>query len=177
MSIHLGGLRAGALTALAAMSMALVASGAQARPEAAWSGDFGAIQIATTDPEDLFREWAKPTPGVNLTTMSQVRRNQPITTFIIFKGCRANPVGNCNVTVDFEVITPSGTLYAEHKGAEVWVDRPAPPPGVIQLSVAGMGLGIEDKDALGDYKVRATTTDHVAGLSVQTEQVITAVAK
>ena len=46
----------------------------------------------------------------------------------------------------------------------------------LQLSSGGLGLAFEAKDPLGAYQVRATVTDHVSGLSLHTEQVLTAVA-
>lgn len=140
------------------------------------AGTFGVLQIATTDPQRLFVEWAKPTPGVAVTTATRVRRNQPIVTFIIFQGCKPDASGNCKVTADFEVTAPNGRLYHKAKGAEVWVGRKAPPKGALQLSVGGLGLKVEDKDPLGPYRVRATVTDHVAAVVLRTEQTLTAVA-
>ena len=146
-------------------------------PSVASSGDFGVMQIATTDSDKLVAEWLKPTPGVTVETSTQTPRNQPIVTFIVFKGCRADASGNCNVTVDYETLDPTGKSYDVTKAAEVWVGRPPAPDNNLQLSVSGLGLIIEDKDPLGAYLVRAAVTDHVAGITLRTEQTLTAVAK
>jgi hypothetical protein len=164
---------------LAALAFALTAcspSTAPAKDESAAAGDFTAVQISTTDPEGLMRQWAVPTPRVNLTAARQMRRNQPIFTFIIFKGCRRDAAGACNVVARFEVFDPTGKPYNPPQDAEVWVAKPAPPVGVYQLSVGALGIGIEDGEPLGRYTVRATVTDKVSGVSLRTEQALTAVA-
>ncbi len=147
------------------------------QPNTATSGDFAVMQIATTEPEKLMADWNEPTPGVSLVTTTQATRNQPIVTFIVFKGCRADAAGNCNVTVDYVTLGPDGKTYDNTKAAEVWVGHP-PAPGLnLQLSASGYGLRIEDKDPLGTYRVSATITDHVAGATLHTEQSLTIVTK
>lgn len=162
-----------------ALALALAVSG----PARAWSpppgsvarsGDLQILQIATTDPEQLMRDWQVPTDGASLITSTSMARNTPIVTFLVFGGCKPDATGVCNLTVDFETIGPGGKVYDSTKGAEVWVGHPAPPPAMLQLSVAGYGLRIEDNDQLGAYHVRAVVTDHVAGVTVRTEQTLTA---
>ena len=144
-------------------------------PNTASSGDFAVLQIATTDSSGLRTEWQKSTPGVRLQTNTEATRNQPIWTFIIFKGCVVDAAGNCNVTVDYEVFDPTGKSYARTT-SDVWVDQPPPPDLQLQLSVSSLGLRVEDKDPLGPYRVQAKVTDHVAKVTLKTEQVLTAVA-
>jgi hypothetical protein len=98
-------------------------------------------------------------------------------TFITFKGCRADAAGNCNVTADFNTVDPLGKSYGKTRTSEVWVGHPRPPDGFLQLSASAYGLVFEDKDPLGPYRVRAAITDHVAGITLHTEQVLTAVAR
>ena len=158
--------------------LTLLSTRALAEPPAAANraraGDFMAIQVATTDPDRLMADWQKPGAGIRLVTATTMMRNQPIVTFIVFGGCKPDAAGACNVTADFETIGPAGKTYDETRMAEVWVGHPAPPSQVLQLSVGALGLRIEDKDALGPYRVRATITDHVAGAVLHTEQVLTA---
>jgi hypothetical protein len=152
-------------------------SAAPDRPNTASSGNFAVIQIATTDPDRLTTDWAKSTPGVQVHTSTQAPRNLPIVTFIIFKGCSADPAGNCNVTVDYDMVDPTGKSYDHTVAAPVWVGHPPAPNYNLQLSASGYGIRFEDKDPLGAYLVRATVTDHVAGITLHTEQTLTAVAK
>ncbi len=147
------------------------------RPDIASLGEFGVMQIATTDPEKLMTDWATNTPGVQVATASEMTRNQPIVTFLVFRGCKADAAGNCNVTVDFETLGPSGASYNRTPGAPVWVAYPAPPATAVQLSSSGYGLKIEDKDPLGPYIVRATVTDHIANITLHTQATLTAVAQ
>jgi hypothetical protein len=152
------------------------AAAAEKQPNGATSGDFSVLQIATTDPDRLTADWLKPTAAVSLTTTTQTVRNQPIVTFIVFKGCRPDASGNCNVTVDYETLAPDGKRYDITKGAEVWVGHPPAPNLNLQLSVAGYGLKFEPKDPPGPYRVRASITDHVSSITLNTEQVLTVTA-
>jgi hypothetical protein len=144
-------------------------------PDRAESGGFAVLQLASNDPQKFHADWDMPTAGANLTTTSSTPRNKPIVTFIVFRGCRADATGQCNVTVDFNVIGPDKSEYARQDRAPVWAG-PAPNNQNFQLSQSELGLIIEDKDKLGPYVVRAAVTDHIAGITLRTEQVLTAEA-
>ena len=137
------------------------------------SGNFFVLQIATTSPDQLKAEWQKKTATVSLTTTTHVTRHQPIVTFIIFKGCRGDASGNCNVTVDYHLVGPDGKTYGERKMAEVWVGHPPAPNLNLQISPSGFSVSFENGDPLGVYRLRAAITDHVAGVTLDTEQSLT----
>ncbi len=145
-------------------------------PDVAQTGDFGVWQVATVHPNEFMTAWNRPGAGVPLVASDKVARNQPVVTFIIFRGCRPDPRGACNVTADFTVVAPDGRVYNETKGADVWIGRPPPTGRNIELSAGALGLRIEDKDLLGAYVIKAAVTDHVAGVTLQTEKTITAQA-
>lgn len=147
------------------------------QPDMAGSGNFGVIQIATDDPDRLVADWQTPTPGVSLKGTTQIRRGRPVTTFLVFKGCRADRSGKCNVTSDFDVFDPAGHLSGQVKSIKVWVGLPPAPGNNLQLSSSGFRIAFDDTDALGAHRVRATVTDHVAKITLHTEQVLTLVAK
>lgn len=161
------------LLAVAASTAAVAQTGAASdwpsTPHSKVSGLFAVAQVATTDADQFMAEWRKPTPGVRLNTTTRTRRSLPIFTFITFRGCRADPAGKCNVTVTYDVSAPSGKRDA-HSTIDVWASQPQPPKSYIQLSKQGFGLVFDHKDGLGSYLVRATTTDHVAGITVHTQQ-------
>ncbi len=141
-------------------------------PEYADNGEFGALQISTTDPEQLHKSWAQTTPGVDISTQKSATRNQPIFSFVIFRGCKARADGNCNVTTRFTIFDPNGKQYGSTSQAPVW-HLPPPPLGNLQLGEAAAGLRIEDGELLGNYRVIAQTTDNVANITVATAQILT----
>lgn len=147
------------------------------QPNTATSGDFAVMQFATNEPERVMAAWEKPGAAVSLSMATETPRNRPLVTFILFRGCRGDANGNCNVTADYETIAPSGKRYGQTMSAEVWVGRRPPPGYALQLSASAYGLVFEDKDPLGAYVVRATVTDHVSGVTVHTEQKLTVVGK
>jgi len=136
---------------------------------------FTVLQIATTDPDQLVAEWQKPTPSVSLTTTTQAAIDQPIVTFIIFRGCRADASGNCDVTVDFETFGPDGRRYDNTRAVDVWVGHPPAGDTDFQLSETGYDVCFEGGDPLGAYRIHATVTDHVAGIALETEQMLTVI--
>jgi hypothetical protein len=151
-------------------------------PDTASSGDFAVLQTATTEPDKLMADWLKVeegtdrTVGFHLHSKTLTICNKPIATFIIFRGCHPDTSGSCNVTADFKAISPDGKTYAEAKSIQVWVGRPPPPNLNLELSRSGFVLVFEPKDALGDYLVRASITDHVANVTINTEKFLTLAA-
>ena len=135
-------------------------------------GDFGVLQVSTTDPEKLMAAWRQPTPGVEIETQSKAARGEVIHTFVIFTGCQTDAAGKCHVTASFEVFDPTGKSYAVHKDAPIY-DFPPAPPHNMMLGQASLGIRIEPGEPLGDYRVIARTTDRVANLAVDTQQTLT----
>lgn len=146
------------------------------RPETASSGAFSVSQLSTPAPDRLMADWLTPILEVPIVLATETPRNKPLVTFIAFKGCRGDAAGNCNVTVDYEMLDPKGAVYDLTKGAAVWVGHPAPGADAIELSSSGYGVVFEDKDALGAYLLRATITDHIAGITLRTQQTLVATA-
>jgi hypothetical protein len=131
------------------------------------SGDLDVVQMATLDLDRLHKEWEVPEAGVSLTTDNAAVRGRPIFTFLLISGCHAAADGNCNVTVDFEILDPRGKSYGRNSGAPAWPHPPLP-IGTYILSEVFVGLRVEPGETLGQYKVLATATDHVAGSVVHT---------
>lgn len=157
---------------LAALAGPALAADAGAAGSAS-NGELSVIQFSGLDPEAVLAEWSKPSAGVHIRNEAQGRRDRPIYTFVVFKGCRTDASGNCNLVADFEVEDPAGKPYVQQKGVRTWVDRPpAPAPNYI-LALGYMGLVVEQKDAPGPYRVRMTLTDKVSGVILHSEQVLT----
>jgi hypothetical protein len=132
------------------------------------SGDLHVAQFATLDMDRLDREWGQPDKVAQLSTDSETVRNKPIFTFLAMYGCHPDTSGNCNVTAAFDVFDPDGKLYGHQRDTEAW-KRP-PIEGNIVIMASFLGLRVEPGEKLGNYLVRVTTTDHVTGSVVHTEE-------
>jgi hypothetical protein len=143
-----------------------------APPNSASAAGFSVLQMATTDAQGFVRTWNRPGPHADMRGETAVRPGQPIDTFIAFRGCRADPAGRCNVTAAFEVTGPDGKAQTTPV-MEVWAGEPLPAPGLIYLSRRSLGLTFTPADRPGPYRIRAAVTDHVAGVTLHTQQVLT----
>lgn len=129
------------------------------------AGDFRGMLLISPDPGGFLNEWAKPPSRENppnLVTTSTAPRGDATGAFVLFQGCRPNPDGNCDASVDFEVLSPDGSVYASLDDAELWRDKPEVAVPVIQLGVDYMVTLIDPEDPLGRYTVRARLCDQVA---------------
>lgn len=161
-----------AIAAASAAGPAGALDAGTARPNVASAGAFSAVQFANPDPQAVLQAWTNPEPaGVQLKSDDRGRRDQPIYTFVLFRGCRTDAAGNCTLTADFEVEDPSGKPYVQQRRVRTWVNKP--PADGYTLATGYMGLVVEHKDAPGPYRVRMTLTDQVSGVSLHTEQTLT----
>ncbi len=147
------------------------------QPNTATAGDLAVMQFATNQPERVMADWEKPGAGVSLSMATETPRNQPLVTFVLFRGCRADARGNCNLTADYETIAPSGKRYDQTRAPRSGSAGVHRRGRALQLSASAYGLVFENKDAAGAYLVRAVITDHVSGAVVRTEQKLTVVGK
>jgi hypothetical protein len=124
--------------------------------------------IVTAEGRELFESWdnsgGKPFQVVPVTITP---RGRFLSAVVLFRGCKADPSGNCNVELDIVAYDPTGKVYGEIGGAELWQHKPAPAPGRTQLGVAYMGLEIEPQDAAGVYRVEALARDRNAGVETK----------
>jgi len=150
----------------------------EAAPSNKWrqsNGEFGVMQLLSDDPHAFLESWDKPTAGVLMQTTNQISRGNPIVSFVLFSGCKKDQHNKCNLTITFMVKAPSGKPYSHSDIMEMWVNKPAPAQGVLQLSVNYMGVIIEPEDELGEYTVHAEITDHNSGHKLLTTQQFIAV--
>lgn len=148
-------------------------------PDTPWArsdGDFGAQLVFTDKPDELFAAWERPGASVYYSqTPTAVRGGGPIVGVIFFAGCATNEGGNCELLVDFQGYRPDGKPWGEAQHGEVWLEKPAPSPGEMQLGIGAIGLKVEPADPLGEYKVRADILDRVTGKHMVLERTFTAV--
>ena len=159
---------------LAAAALPAMAQDAPGRRlDTATSGGLTVVQFAYTDPQAVLQAWTNPGPtGVQLKTDSRGYRDKPIYTFVIFRGCRADAMGNCTLTADFDVEDPTGKPYVQQKSVRTWVGKPPAPAPNYTLATGYLGLVVEHKDMTGPYRVRMTLTDQIAGVTLHTEQTL-----
>lgn len=128
--------------------------------------------LVTPEPEEFLKQWDHPpSPDYKpkMTTTSNVKRGEQVVGFLLFSGCKVNGSGNCDATVDWLLKKPDGSIYADHKGAELWQGKATPPTGNLQVAVSNLGLRVELTDPLGEYILVARAHDRVAGISIDVE--------
>lgn len=147
-------------------------------PDTAWArsaGDFGAQLVLTDKPEELFAAWEKPGAVVLYSQTATAKRGAPIVGVVFFAGCAPDSKGACQASVRFTAYTPDGKPYGNPQEGELWVGKPPPEKGSMQLSVGNIGIVIEPADPLGVYKVKAEVVDKVAKKTLLLERTFTAV--
>jgi len=132
---------------------------------------FSVLQVAVPDAAKFIAAWKLGTGGDTATTRTVA--NRPLFTLLIIRGCKPNPDGKCDVVADFLIHRPDGTINDDNKGVAVW-DKAAPAdPKKPYIGDGALGYGVDDEGPFGDYRIVATVTDRVAGVSVTTEETLT----
>ena len=134
-------------------------------------GGFSVLQVAVTDSAKFIAGWKLGAGGDSATTRTVA--DKPLFTFLIFRGCKANAEGNCDVVADYVIHRPDGTTNEENKGFVVWNKGAPTDSKKPYLSDGALGYGVDDEGPFGDYRVIATVTDRVAGITLTTEQTLT----
>ncbi len=151
--------------------MAQWREGGRIVPDTPWQRhdhDFGAMLLLTKKPEAFLDQWDRPSsPSYkpNISDTNEAVRGDLVAVFILFVNCAANPEGTCGAEVDYRVVKPDGSTYAEHKGATVW-RSPPPPANSLQVAQDQLYMKVEPEDPLGAYRVEATVRDTVTGREV-----------
>jgi hypothetical protein len=132
------------------------------------SPTFTATLLVTNQPGTLFlrREQGQK---LELASVENARREEPVAALILFAGCGSDKQGHCNVATDITVLDPAGKVYGESKGTEVWIGKPPPPAGGTELGVGYLMIRIEPKDPPGVYRVKAHIMDRVSGTMLDRE--------
>lgn len=132
----------------------------------AW-GEYGAQFELTDKPDELFKTWGKRRGGIHISTAEIAKRGEPIVGVIIFAGCAKDKNGFCNATAIFQVFKPDGLPYGKEEHAELWIGKPPPIYGQLQLSIGAIGVVIEPDDPNGVYTVRALLHDKISQAEVE----------
>ena len=141
-------------------SIVLLAGCAFAGSLTASQASINAELIVTSKSAEVFRAWEHPDgKKFEVTHVKIANRGEFLAAIVLFKDCKADVSGNCNVSLDIAAFDPSGKVYGEMLGKELWRGKAAPRSGHTQLGVDYMGLVIEPNDPAGTYKVTVKLTD------------------
>lgn len=145
-------------------------------PDTNWrvsSGEFAVMLLITNDPDGFFDQWNKPSsPNYkpHMSTVEKATRGDTVMAITLFSGCETDEKGNCDCEIDFKVLKPDGSLYAEHNNAELWIEKLGPPKGSLQVSRSNLGLEIEADDPIGEYVFEVTVRDNNAHKELKLKQ-------
>ena len=149
-------------------------------PDEPWrrqKGDLAVSLMITADPNGFLEQWNRA-PSLDykpqIKTASTVPRGGTVMGFVIFSGCKPNAAGSCDATVDWILLKPDGTVYADQKGAVLWKGKAM--KDILMLSETNLGLQVEQDDPLGEYTMKAAVHDQVEKVSVEVEAKLTVVA-
>lgn len=134
------------------------------------NGEFGAMLVFTDKPDELFSRWNKNTEYTDIGEVESIKQNTPITALIIFCNCTPDKNGLANVSVKFIAYTPEGNKLSETKELEVWIDKPAPPKRILELSVDFWQLTIKKDYPKGNYLVKALVHDKNSNKKIELER-------
>ena len=140
------------------------------------AGDLKVIHIAVPDLDAFERGWAITTPGANITTTTKLIVGKPSFTTVLFSGCTRNAAGECHLSVSFRILSPDSSVYDGMDGAARMrlFDGPVPADNNIRAGQPMIGLRVEPGEALGLYRLIASTTDEVAKQTARTEIILSA---
>ena len=134
-------------------------------------GDFGILQVSAPDATQFVANWGMGTASNAVATRTVA--DKPLFVFIIFHGCKPDADGKCDLVADFAIHRPDGSVDDDHKGMAIWRRAPSDDPAKLILGDGALGFGTDSDGPFGDYRITATVTDRVAGITLTTEQVLT----
>lgn len=121
-------------------------------------GDFLAQLLITPDEAELRKAWSTSGPAPTLRVTDSVKRGVSSSAMLFLRGCAPNAVGQCDVAVEFFVITPSGERVPAG-GGPLWTSEP--PPATLVLGSASMNFSFGPTNETGLYSVQAKVMDRI----------------
>jgi hypothetical protein len=126
--------------------------------------------VVTAKGKELFNSWDRPTgKPFTVEPVGVARRGQFLSAVVLFKGCKPDAAGNCNVSMNITAYAPDGSKYGVMPDAELWQGKPSPTLGFTQLARDYMGIVIEPSDPSGTYRVAVVARDRNANASASSE--------
>jgi len=134
-------------------------------------GEHGALLQLTEKADEMVAAIKAGSPTLFVAGTETATRGVPLVGVIFFAGCDPDPKGLCDTAVTLQVFKPDGTPYGEPEQSDLWVGRPPPKKGQLQLGMGAIGVKIEPDDPMGKYTVRAHLHDKVSGAKVELSRI------
>ena len=127
--------------------------------------------LQLTDQVDRFlHDWntmsTEQTPYVH--TIDTTHRGGEVSALLFYVGCGGG-TKVCKAKVDYKILRPDGSVYAEQREIALSDSRVAP-AHIVRLSPAIITVRIEKSDPLGVYQILATITEPESGQVMNLKQ-------
>ena len=115
--------------------------------------------VVTGNVKEFLNEWygTHESHIPRLDPVSKTKKGDTVGALIFFSGCGIEGA-TCNATIDFQVLSPDGSIYGEHKGTRMW-EGPAARKSLVLLSRGHLQVRIEPNDPYGTYIFTAKIND------------------
>jgi hypothetical protein len=144
--------------------------GADVAPKALPAKPLEMTLVLTLKWREVFNEWDHPTgKSPNLESAAIVPRGKDVVAMVLFRNCKPDAIGNCNLELDTFAYYPDGRLYGYRADVDFWNQKPAQGPGFLQLGRRSLALSIDPGDPPGIYRVLATLRDRIGNVERTTE--------
>jgi hypothetical protein len=131
---------------------------------------FEIVMVFTDRATALLRHHDNPNGiPLNLESIKVVPRGRHVAALVLFKNCRPDDKGMCNIELDTIAHTPEGKVYGYRTDSQFWYRKPEPGPGYLQMGRRALGLVIDRGDPAGTWRVTATARDRIANAEASAE--------
>jgi hypothetical protein len=139
-------------------------------PQGATESALSLTVVVTAKGKELFNSWGRPTgKRFAVEPVGVARRGEFLSAVVLFKGCKPDAAGSCNVSMTITAYAPDGSEYGVMPDAELWQGKPSPSLGFTQLARDYMGIVVEPSDPSGTYRVTVVARDRNANTTASGE--------
>jgi len=128
------------------------------------------VDVVASVSSDYIKEWASTSfkDTIHIVPLKEVTPNQTFYVAIIITGYGVSDKSMTDLTGDFVLQNPDGTLMFDEKNVFTHNKSMTHPEGFVMMYPA-IDLTLEDKDRKGLYTFRATVKDNVLNKTVSGE--------
>lgn len=133
---------------------------------------FTACLVVTDRADEFLEEWRHPPSSdyrPRIHVAHRVKRGTNVTVAFLYRTCKANPGGNCDVDADLRVLAPNGDVVGKASNLVVWKEE-ALSEGVFYLGKSHLEISLDGTP--GIHRIQALVRDNIAGARVPLEQTV-----
>ena len=131
---------------------------------------FEIVMVFTDRARALYVHYDNPNGiPLNLESINVAPRGKPLYAVVLFRNCKPDDKGMCNIELDTIAYTPQGNVYGYRSDWQFWYRKPERPPGELQIGRRNLGLTIDPGDPVGTWRVTATARDRIANTESSAE--------